>query len=135
VAARAGVLHDAQDLGAEGLDLGALHDRLALALHAGPQVVHLPEAVVIDGGGAGEPPVARRGQGGGGEGKGGKGHEQVSRGDGTHCRASGRKRRDEIAGPIRDRGGGVPSWRGGLGLWGDRWAPVANGGIYREATK
>src|SRR5207244_183770 len=36
------VLENSQHFDVEGLDLGALHDRSAKALQAGPNVVHLP---------------------------------------------------------------------------------------------
>ena len=47
VAAGAGVLEHAEDLGLEGLDLGPLHDGAAVALHAGADVVDLPEIVLF----------------------------------------------------------------------------------------
>jgi hypothetical protein len=42
VAAGAGIFQHAQDLGIEAFELGAFHDGLPLALHAGADLVHLP---------------------------------------------------------------------------------------------
>src|SRR5437660_941573 len=43
VAARAGILQNAEHFRREGLNVHALHDRAAGALHAGADVVHVPK--------------------------------------------------------------------------------------------
>src|SRR5262249_7978713 len=50
VAAGAGVLQDAEHLGIEGFDLGALHDGAAGAFHARTHVVDLPVALLLGSG-------------------------------------------------------------------------------------
>jgi len=111
VAARTGILEDAQHLGVEGLDLGALHDGLALALHAGAQVGDFPVTIFLDAGAG-----CRHQSNQAGHKDDDERDKQATQGGGNHCRASSRKRRVVRTTLIPSAGGEEKPHRRG-GLW------------------